>query len=190
MATSPRVEPDREATDASDAGSAQRRLRGLRRANGLVIGDLTLPVVLQRIVEAACDLVQASYGTLGVLDPGGGLSRATPRIHRPGRHRGADAVVEDVLAVVREGLTNVARHAGASQVAVKLGYAGGELALELADNGSGMQDAQRRSGPANLRERAERRGGTLVLSNPSDDINHPHADSDGGTTLQWTIPLR
>ena len=67
-----------------------------------------------------------------------------------------DAVVEDVLAVVREGLTNVARHAGASQVAVKLGYAGGELALVLADNGSGMQDAQRRSGLANLRERAER----------------------------------
>ena len=116
-----------------------------------------------------------------------------------------DGVVDDIIAVVREGLTNVARHAGASQVEVKLRYAGGELALVLTDDGAGMHDATRRSGLANLRERAEHYGGTLVLSDavlsdavlsdavlsgPAPDVDHPSGESERGTILQWTIPLR
>ena len=100
-----------------------------------------------------------------------------------------DAVLDDLIAVVREGLTNVARHAGASEVDVNLHYAAGELLLVLADNGSGMRGVQRRSGLANLRERAEHYGGTLVLTGPEPDVHHPRADAEGGTILRWTIPL-
>ena len=39
-----------------------------------VASDLSLPVVLQRIVESAASLVGARYGALGVLAEGGGLS--------------------------------------------------------------------------------------------------------------------
>ena len=111
-----------------------------------------------------------------------------------------DPVVDDLIAVVREGLTNVARHAGASRVDVDLRYAGGELALVLADNGFGMRDAQRRSGLANLRERAERHGGTLVLTDgsmsrgsvpgSSTGVDLQQYEVEGGTILRWTIPLR
>lgn len=41
----------------------------------MIVGDLALPVVLRRIVEAACELVHAGYGALGVIASGGGLEQ-------------------------------------------------------------------------------------------------------------------
>ncbi|WP_322754033.1 GAF domain-containing protein [Frankia sp. Cas3] len=52
---------------AQDVLATQGRLRGLLRANQMVAADLSLPVVLRRIVEAACDLLDARYGALGVI---------------------------------------------------------------------------------------------------------------------------
>jgi len=49
--------------------SAQNRLRSLLHANEAIIGELSLPVVLKAIAEAACHLVDAPYGALGVLAP-------------------------------------------------------------------------------------------------------------------------
>jgi signal transduction histidine kinase len=59
---------------AQEVMSTQGRLRGLLTANQLIITDLTLPVVLRRIVDAASDLVGARYAALGVISPDGGLS--------------------------------------------------------------------------------------------------------------------
>ncbi len=58
---------------AQELMGTQSRLRGLLAANTAIIGNLALPVVLRRIVEVACDLVNARYGALGVLAPVGGL---------------------------------------------------------------------------------------------------------------------
>lgn len=60
---------------AGDVASAQGRLRGLLRANRAIAGNLELPVVLRHIVEAACELVGARYGALGVIGPDGGLDQ-------------------------------------------------------------------------------------------------------------------
>jgi hypothetical protein len=57
---------------AQDVIAAQGRLRGLLRANQSFVGSLTLPVLLDRIVRAACELTQARYGAIGVIDPAGG----------------------------------------------------------------------------------------------------------------------
>ena len=51
---------------------AQDRLSGLLRANRAIAGDLALETVLRRIVAAACELADASYGALGVIQPDGG----------------------------------------------------------------------------------------------------------------------
>lgn len=71
----PRLELDQLLTQlidrAQDVRSAQHRLRALLRANRAIIGDLALSVVLRRIVEAACELVKAPYGALGVIRPDG-----------------------------------------------------------------------------------------------------------------------
>src|SRR5580698_5677663 len=52
---------------ADDVLATQGRLRGLLRANALVAGELSLPVVDRKIVAAARDLVGARYAALGVL---------------------------------------------------------------------------------------------------------------------------
>ncbi len=53
--------------DAAGPASSHHRLRGLLRAVDTVVGEIELPVVLRRVVEAAVDLVDAEYGALGVI---------------------------------------------------------------------------------------------------------------------------
>lgn len=86
-------------------------------------------------------------------------------------------VAEDVASVARELLTNAVKHASASSV--RLSLVANESAVRVAvdDDGTGIPETGRRSGLANLRERAERRGGRL------------HIDSEPGrTTVRWTVP--
>lgn len=52
-------------------GNPHERSRRLLDAIVPVGADLTLPVVLRRIVELACEIVDARYGALGVLDEEG-----------------------------------------------------------------------------------------------------------------------
>lgn len=59
---------------AQEVRSTQGRLRGLLRASRAVVADLTLTAVLDRIVEAARELVGARYAALGVIGPTGGLA--------------------------------------------------------------------------------------------------------------------
>lgn len=51
------------------------RLRSLIRANRSIVGELTLPGVLYRIVEAARDIARARYAALGVIGPDGDLEQ-------------------------------------------------------------------------------------------------------------------
>ncbi|MBO9555056.1 GAF domain-containing sensor histidine kinase [Cellulomonas sp.] len=89
-----------------------------------------------------------------------------------------DAVGEDAVAVVREALANVARHARAHEVVVRIDV-GRDLLVEVQDDGVGMPDAATPSGLTNLEDRAVRRGGTLQLVAPP----------GGGTLLRWSVPL-
>jgi len=91
----------------------------------------------------------------------------------------ADAVSDDLSAVVREALTNIARHAKADRITVRLIVADGELSLTVQDNGVGLGTARRRSGLANLEQRAARLGGAMTIRSREGE----------GTRLTWTIPL-
>jgi signal transduction histidine kinase len=82
-------------------------------------------------------------------------------------------------AVVREALTNVAKHAHATECAVELSVDDTHLLIDVSDNGVGLGESQRRSGLDNLTRRAEIWGGTLTLT-----PNEPQ-----GMRFQWTIPL-
>jgi signal transduction histidine kinase len=89
------------------------------------------------------------------------------------------AVAEHLLAVLREALSNAARHAGATRVEVVLDV-GDEVRLTVTDDGCGLPaDVPRRSGLAHLAARAAELGGTFTAGpGPS-----------GGTELTWTAPL-
>ena len=85
---------------------------------------------------------------------------------------------EDMLHALREALSNAARHGKATSAEVNI-EAGSELSLLVRDNGSGMTDTSRRSGLANLAQRAEYYGGTLTVGQAE----------GGGTELCWRVPL-
>jgi len=87
-------------------------------------------------------------------------------------------VGEHLLSALREALSNAARHAGASSVDVTVDC-GNELALLVRDNGTGLGRSTRRSGLANLAERARALGGELRAG---------RAES-GGTDLEWRVAL-
>jgi signal transduction histidine kinase len=90
---------------------------------------------------------------------------------------------DHVLAVVREGLINAAKHADASSVTVALSAAGSRhLRVTITDDGGGLGETLRTSGLANLRSRAEELGGTLMTISPV-------GQTGGGTRLEWTVPL-
>ena len=92
-------------------------------------------------------------------------------------------VAEQVLAALREALSNAARHANASQVDVTVD-AGPDamLTVQVTDNGTGIPAGGRRSGLRNLADRAEKLGGELSLE-PAD----PGAP-EPGTRLEWRVP--
>jgi signal transduction histidine kinase len=85
-----------------------------------------------------------------------------------------------LLAALREALSNVARHARASRVDVRVG-AGADLVLEVLDDGIGLgPDARDRGhGLANLATRAVALGGNATIT----------AREGGGTAVRWRVPI-
>ncbi len=88
-------------------------------------------------------------------------------------------LVDDVLAVVREGLSNAARHADASAVRLDIAVTGPEVRVHLRDDGRGIGTPTRTSGLTNLGRRAERHAGSFEVSNAE----------QGGTELRWRARL-
>jgi signal transduction histidine kinase len=85
--------------------------------------------------------------------------------------------------MVQEALTNVARHARATDVNIGMRQEGGELALTVRDNGVGfpsdLQHNDGRYGLLGIRERAYMLGGRLEVDNPP----------GGGGRLTVRLPL-
>jgi signal transduction histidine kinase len=91
----------------------------------------------------------------------------------------SDDLGEDVVAVARESLTNVARHARAKSVEVDVTAAGNQLTVEIRDDGIGPGSSDRHSGLRNLQRRAEHRGGSFEV----------RAREPAGTRVCWSVPL-
>ena len=91
----------------------------------------------------------------------------------------SDMLREQLLPVVREALSNVARHADATRVEVEVVVDPDSLSLTVLDDGIGLGPDVRESGLRNARDRARLLGGDLELSSA-----HPH-----GLVLRWHVPL-
>ncbi|SHF57727.1 Signal transduction histidine kinase [Jatrophihabitans endophyticus] len=90
----------------------------------------------------------------------------------------AEAVRDDLMAVLRESLANVARHAGATAVDVVLRAGDGLISLTITDNGKGMGTPTHNSGTRNIAERARQRGGDCTWE----------AAEPSGTRVRWVVP--
>jgi signal transduction histidine kinase len=89
------------------------------------------------------------------------------------------AVRDQLLPVLREAVSNVARHALADSAAVEVSVGTRELVLTVTDDGVGISGDLQESGLRNVRRRAADLGGTLEIA--------PGAVR--GTTLVWRVPL-
>jgi len=95
----------------------------------------------------------------------------------------SDSIGFQLLAVLREALSNVVRHAGASTTSVEVTVTDTDLVVTVIDDGTGAGTGERLGGQglASLRHRAEALGGTLEVG----------AGAEGtGTTVCWQVPLR
>lgn len=146
-------------------------VRGLlERLRPTALDELGLPAALQVLTDGwsarhgvACELTAS--GALGSL---------------------GEAVNITVYRIVQECLTNVAKHAGARHVAVKLTAQGNPdarptLVLQVRDDGAGVpaELSRRGMGLAGMRERAQALGGTLDI----------RPTNRGGTCLEVLLPL-
>jgi signal transduction histidine kinase len=120
---------------------------------------------------------------LAVVDELAGVLPRAPRVRFDGA---IDSLVgpevgEQVPPVVREALTNVARHADAQDVELEVAVDVRELRVRISDDGRGMPEAVSGGfGIGNLQRRAARLGGSVTIA--------PRADGFG-TIVDWRVPL-
>lgn len=99
-----------------------------------------------------------------------------------------------VFRIFQEALTNISKHAGASRVDVRLTQEGGELLLEICDDGKGIApkdlNKPKSFGLRGIRERVTSLGGTFSLGNADKRGTHmvlrlPLGDQPLTTTTQF-----
>ncbi|HLH58660.1 MAG TPA: GAF domain-containing protein [Streptosporangiaceae bacterium] len=120
---------------------------------------------------------------VGVVEDAASVPGFAPSLRLGGNldDRVSPELAEEMLAVLREALSNAARHSGASRVDASVDVADdGCLTVRVADNGSGIPPDGRRSGLLNLGSRAEKLGGQLHLG--------PATPAGTGTELLWRVP--
>jgi signal transduction histidine kinase len=142
-------------------------IRDIRRS----IFELRAPAgtTLRTEISSAVDSATTTLGFRPTLDIAGPVDSAVP-----------DDVVPELIAVLREALSNVARHAHATTARVSLSVAHGHLSLTVEDNGIGIDPAQARGGLINMGERAHDMSGTFEVGPTENGI---------GTHLIWRVPL-
>ena len=149
------------------AAAAERALDESRRAIAALTRPLDEPleVTLAQCAEEICD----RFETALVMDVQEGLTAPA-------------ATREALLRILREAVSNAARHSAASEVRVVLRQ-DGALHMRVEDNGSGfdvedLAHLSGRFGLVSMRERAEGLGGTFTLV----------SRVDGGTAIEVTLP--
>lgn len=89
---------------------------------------------------------------------------------------------DDIIAVIRESLSNTARHARATNASISISARDGRLSVTIVDDGVGPSGAfSRHSGTSNLANRALRRRGSFSLDPVDEGATRP------GTRAVWNV---
>jgi signal transduction histidine kinase len=142
-------------------------IKDIRRS----IFELRAPVgaTLRTELRDTCDAALDTLGFRPTLETSGPVESAVP-----------DDIVPELMAVLREALSNVARHAQARSVRVSVRVADRNVILRVEDDGVGADPALARGGLVNMGERAGDLGGEFEIG--------PRADGPG-TLLLWRVPV-
>ena len=190
---------ERIARDLHDTVIQRLFATGLRLQSAARLSDR--PEVVERVVQAVDELDltvkyirTAIFGLEGSLRADGGLRQRIlakasdaagplgfePQVLFDGPlDTVPDDVAAELLPVLGEALTNIARHAGAHRVDVEVA-AGKDVVLRVTDDGRGLPEVLRTEGRgmANMTARASRLGGTLVV----------RPGPGAGTVVEWRVP--
>lgn len=180
------VDAERRRIERDLHDGVQQRLVSLAINVGIARSRLTdLPPEARAVIESAHEEAKAAMAELrdlvrglhpAVLDDRGldaALSGIAARAPLPVRlrvevpQRAAPAVEAVAYFVVSEALTNIAKHAEATQADVEVVQARGRLRLRIVDDGVGGADPARGSGLAGLARRAASVDGTFALASPA-----------------------
>lgn len=124
---------------------------------------------LSQLVGECVSEASRALGFLPGLQTFGDLDSLPARLH------------DHLLGVLREGLSNVARHARATETSVVIRVADGRLSVRIDDNGVGASpDSAIGTGTRNVTARAAMFGGHAELK---------PADSGSGVSLRWVVPV-
>ena len=166
-----RLEPDTEigarlATAVDDLDDTIKQIRGAIFELAYERGsDTGLRARIHDVIRAAQD----QLGFRPRLTVDGPIDSTVP-----------DSMRSDLIAVLVESLSNVARHARADEVRVRVAARmSSDVTVEVVDNGVGLGTLTRSSGLTNMQERAVNLGGSCQVG-PADS---------GGTRVLWRVPL-
>jgi PAS domain S-box-containing protein len=166
-----------------------------------VQGQAQPPTVAERIASTIDELdstireLRSAIFQLGQQTEHRSLSaQLTELVHDRSRHLGfepelriigdidrlPDFIADQLVATVTEGLSNVVRHAEATEASIRIEQEGDRLFLTISDNGQGLPEAPKRSGGlSNMMWRAAELGGSCTV-----ERNEPT-----GTRLVWHVPV-
>jgi PAS domain S-box-containing protein len=160
-----KLRADPEAASAILGGAGEELAHALQElrelARGLhpaILSDRGLAAALEMLAERASAPVELEVG----------LDERLP-----------DPVEVAIFYVVSESLANIAKHADATAVTVRVGLVGDAVVVEVADDGLGGADEREGSGLRGLSDRVESLDGRLVVASPV----------GGGTRVVATLPL-
>ncbi|GIH09512.1 histidine kinase [Rhizocola hellebori] len=146
LQSGPQAARDLVTKAGEQAQAALRELRELVRGiHPQVLTDHGLPAAITELADRSAVPATVEFA----------LARRLP-----------STVESTAYFVVAEALTNVAKHAGAAQIAISGRLSGSRLVVEVSDDGLGGADPAGGAGLAGLAERVAAIDGVLTLSSP------------------------
>ena len=154
-----------------DPSSAQREMEEVERVARHALGEVRAAVTGMRRSDLAAELLSArlmleASGIVFICDGCDGLAPLPHTVEAP------------LALVLREAVTNIHRHARATEARIDISSEQGELRMRISDNGCGGLAAHG-NGVSGMRERVRALGGTLAIDSPARK----------GTVLELRVPL-
>jgi two-component system, NarL family, sensor histidine kinase DesK len=150
-----------------DTTKAAAEIEDIRTTARSALADIRAAVTGMRSTTLAAELVQARQA----------LAAAGVTLQYDGVHAPMPDTIEATLAfLIREGVTNVVRHAEATRCDIRISQGEGAVVLELEDDGKGAR-AVEGNGLRGMRARVEELAGGFSLK------------SDRGTKIRVQLPL-
>ena len=162
----------------SDPAAHERRIAGITGELDDCIHQLRDTIYSLQAREPDKELL--SGRVLRAVQEAANAGGFLPRIQLSGPVDDAvgDDVAEQLLRVLHESVSNAVRHSGSEDISILLAAQEDEVVLTVRDNGCGFKDPERVSGLNNMRNRAERLGGSCTID----------STPGKGTSVTWKAP--